>query len=89
MEKFSMQRLVCKSLPNVNFTHQQSQILRPTHPMQNKKPNKETLKAMQELQAGKGVVYKSMDDFWKDMGITPPTRQRKKESGSKDSLSES
>ncbi len=35
------------------------------------KPNKETLAAMKELDEGGGIEYESMDDFWRDMGVTP------------------
>lgn len=36
-----------------------------------RKPNKETLAAMKELDDGGGVEYTSMDDFWADMGVKP------------------
>lgn len=36
-----------------------------------KERNKETLKAMREAKEGKGTVYESMDDFWKEMGVKP------------------
>ncbi|BBI16274.1 hypothetical protein [Neochlamydia sp. S13] len=37
-------------------------------------PNKETLAAMKELDEGGGMVYKSMDDFWENMGVKPSAR---------------
>ena len=36
-----------------------------------RKPNKKTIEAMRETREGKGTVYKSMDDFWKEMGVKP------------------
>ena len=36
-----------------------------------RKPNNETLQAMKEAKEGKGTVYESMDDFWKEMGVKP------------------
>jgi hypothetical protein len=38
------------------------------------KPNKETLKAMKELDEGAGIEYTSMDDFWADMGVKPSAK---------------
>ncbi len=41
-----------------------------------KKPNKETLKAMQDVEEGKGVIScDSLDDFWKQMGVTPRAKK--------------
>jgi hypothetical protein len=37
-------------------------------------PNKESLAAIKELDEGGGMVYKSMDDFWEDMGVKPSAR---------------
>jgi hypothetical protein len=34
-------------------------------------PNEETLEAMQELEAGGGILCESLDDFWKKMGMNP------------------
>ncbi len=34
-----------------------------------KTPNKETLKAMKEIDEGGGIECDSIDDFWKKMGI--------------------
>lgn len=34
-----------------------------------KKPNKETLTAINEVEEGKGHSFDSLDDFWKQMGI--------------------
>jgi len=39
-----------------------------------RKPNKETLEAMRETREGKGTVYESMDDFWKEMGVKPSAK---------------
>jgi alpha-mannosidase len=36
-----------------------------------KKPNKETLAAMKELDEGEGHSFDSLDDFWEQMGIDP------------------
>lgn len=36
-----------------------------------KKPNKQTLAAMKELDEGHGTRCTSIDDFWKQMGINP------------------
>jgi uncharacterized protein (DUF1778 family) len=36
-----------------------------------KKPNKETLEAHEEALRGDGTEYKSLDDFWEQMGIDP------------------
>ena len=35
------------------------------------RPNKETLAAHKEAVQGKGTVCESMEDFWKQMGVTP------------------
>lgn len=35
-----------------------------------KKPNKETLAAMKEIDEGGGIECDSIEDFWKKMGIT-------------------
>ncbi|MGZ3634327.1 MAG: hypothetical protein ACXVAJ_08400 [Parachlamydiaceae bacterium] len=35
-----------------------------------KKPNKETLEAMKEIDEGGGIECDSIDDFWKKMGIS-------------------
>ena len=49
--------------------------LRADFPREKKrKPNKETLKAMKETREGKGTVYESMDDFWKEMGVKPSAK---------------
>ena len=34
-----------------------------------KKPNKDTLEAMKEIDEGGGIECDSIDDFWKKMGI--------------------
>ena len=34
-----------------------------------KKPNKDTLEAMKEIEEGGGIDCDSIDDFWKKMGI--------------------
>ena len=34
-------------------------------------PNKETLAAHKEAVAGKGTTCESMEDFWKQMGVSP------------------
>lgn len=39
-----------------------------------KKSNKETLKAMSDAKKGKGSTYDNMDDFWKEMGVTPSAK---------------
>jgi alpha-mannosidase len=36
-----------------------------------KKPNKETLAAMKELDEGGGHSFESLEDFWTQMGINP------------------
>jgi hypothetical protein len=36
-----------------------------------RRPNKETLASMNELDEGKGIVYESIDDFWAAMGVSP------------------
>jgi hypothetical protein len=36
-----------------------------------KKPNKETLEAMKELDEGRGIRCESLKDFWEQMGINP------------------
>jgi len=36
-----------------------------------KKPNKETLEAMKELDEGRGTRCTSINDFWEQMGINP------------------
>lgn len=36
-----------------------------------KKPNKKTLAAMKELDEGGGHSFKTIDDFWEQMGINP------------------
>ncbi len=43
-----------------------------------KKPNKETLAAMKELDEGRGIEYASMDDFWADMGVKPSAKSKTK-----------
>lgn len=35
------------------------------------KPKKETLAAHKEALEGKGTVSETMEDFWKEMGVTP------------------
>ena len=45
--------------------------LRADFPSKTKKPNKTTILAHKEALDGKGTSYKSMDDFWDDMGVTP------------------
>lgn len=37
---------------------------------ESKKPNKETLEAMKEIDEGGGIECDSIDDFWKKMGIS-------------------
>lgn len=34
-------------------------------------PNKETLEAMKEVDEGGGHTFKSIEDFWEQMGINP------------------
>ncbi len=41
----------------------------PVENKKNKKPNKETLEAMKEIDEGGGIDCDSIDDFWKKMGI--------------------
>ena len=41
-----------------------------------KKSNKETLEAMRETREGKGTIYESMDDFWKEMGVKPSAKSK-------------
>jgi len=36
-----------------------------------KKPNKETLASMKELDEGGGQSFESIEDFWEQMGINP------------------
>ncbi len=43
-----------------------------------RKSNKETLAAMKETKEGKGTVYRSMDDFWKEMGVKPSAKSKTK-----------
>lgn len=38
-------------------------------PTETKKPNKDTLEAMKEIDEGGGIECDSIDDFWKKMGI--------------------
>ena len=45
--------------------------LRGNFPSKGKKPNKTTLKAHKEALKGEATSYKTMDDFWEDMGVTP------------------
>lgn len=42
------------------------------------KPNRQTLEAMKEAREGKGTVYESMDDFWKEMGVKPRAQSKRK-----------
>lgn len=44
--------------------------LRADFPSKIKKPNKTTLAAHKKAQEGKGTSYKTMNDFWEDMGVT-------------------
>lgn len=37
---------------------------------ESKKPNKETLQAMKEIDEGGGIECDSIEDFWKKMGIS-------------------
>lgn len=39
-----------------------------------RKPNNATLKAMKETRAGKGTVYESMSDFWREIGVEPSAK---------------
>lgn len=43
--------------------------VRPEFP--NKKPNAETLQAMEDSRNGKTVKCKSLEDFWKKLGVKP------------------
>lgn len=36
-----------------------------------RKPNKETMEAIQELREGRGIMCESIDDFWEKMGMSP------------------
>lgn len=36
-----------------------------------RKPNKKTLAAHKDALEGKGTASESMEDFWKQMGVTP------------------
>jgi hypothetical protein len=47
--------------------------VRPDLPItEKKKPNKETLKVMQDIEEGKDVIScDSMDDFWEELGVKP------------------
>jgi hypothetical protein len=38
---------------------------------QERKPNKETMEAIQELRDGRGIKCESIDDFWEKMGMSP------------------
>lgn len=38
---------------------------------QERKPNKETVEAIQELKEGRGIKCESIDDFWEKMGMNP------------------
>lgn len=39
-----------------------------------KRANKQTLAAHKEALEGKGNIYKTRDDFWKDMEVAPEAR---------------
>lgn len=45
--------------------------LRADFPSKKKRANKTTLAAHKEALEGKGTSYKTMDDFWADMGVGP------------------
>ena len=34
-------------------------------------PNEKSKKALKESREGKGIVFSSLDDFWKAMGMKP------------------
>lgn len=44
--------------------------VRPDFP-KGRKPNMETLEAIQELRDGRGIKCESIDDFWEKMGMSP------------------
>ena len=51
--------------------------VRPDLPVEEKrKPNKETLKAMKDIEEGKGIIScDSIDDFWNLLGVKPSAKK--------------